>query len=161
MQGIYKYPLLGAGLGILTKLGYFFFAAPNQTLDMWVRFAYLLFFLGSLMAGIMVWKQRLPQSGFTQDVKTGMKITSVFALIISSFTWIYYKWIETNYFQKRIQESIENVPQEQVEQSREFAEFIFDPFTHSTITLFGSMIIGFFYTLVIVLMLRWFTKQFN
>ncbi len=157
--GLYRYPIAAFILSVVAKLGYFYFMVEDEDIDVGVRFAYLLFFLIALVVGLATWKQSNPRSKFTEDVKTGMKIASVYAILLSAFTWIYYSWINPAYFAGKINEAVGAASEETLEQVQSTASFIFDPFTHSTITLFGTVVIGFFYVLVLTLLLRWQAKQ--
>lgn len=156
MNGYVKYALGAAGLSVLAKLVYFFQFSPDEDWDMYVRFFYLLVFLIALMLGVRE-ERSLRTTTFTDDVKSGMKVTSVYAMVLSLFTWLYYKFINPAYFAERINRVVTaatEAGQEDLENTRNTAEFIFNAFTHSTLTLFGMMVVGFFYTLVLVLLLR-------
>jgi len=157
-----KDPILNAGViaglvSVILKMVYFLGFYPNDDFDMYVRFAYLLAFLLALFLGLRAWKGDHLDSKLVDDVKAGMKVASLYALILAPFTYIYYKWINPEYFQDRMEQAIaaaqESTP-DQVEQVRETVSFIFDAFTHATITLFGLLFIGFLYTLVIVAIFR-------
>tara|TARA_B100000902_G_C27259427_1_gene889794 strand:- start:1131 stop:1628 length:498 start_codon:yes stop_codon:yes gene_type:complete len=139
---------------VIAKMIYFLFLPPNEAWDNYVRLFYLLAFLIALFFGLRSFKIRATRSDFTHDVKTGMKITSIFALIISIFTWIYYTWINPEYFANRISDALSQAPEESIEAIETNASFIFNAFTHSTITLLSMMVIGFFYTLIMVLIMR-------
>lgn len=144
-------------------MSYFLWLYPNDDWDMYVRFGYLLFFLLALFLGLKSYKGKYPTADLTSDVKTGMKTTSIFALIISSFTWVYYKFVNPAYFANKIEDV--KIAAQQSEEATEnainTAEFIFNAFIHSTITLFGMMVIGFFYTLILVLIMRAKPAFFN
>lgn len=157
LKKIYLIALAAAALALAAKLIYFFAFAPNEEFDLYVRFFYLLALLLALFFGLRLYKSLNRESSFAGDVKTGMKIASVFALIVSAFTWTYYKLINPGFFAERIQRAVGAVQTGdpgQAENVRKTAEFIFNPFTHSTITLFGLMVLGLFYTLILVLIFR-------
>jgi len=151
---------------VIGKMLYFIFLAPDESFDMYTRFFYLLCFLIALFIGLRAWKKDKMNIVFTEDVKTGMKIVSIYAIIISAFTFIYYKYINPNYFAQKVQAAIDAVassgsPEKDLEQVRDTASFVFNAFTHSTLTLFGLMVIGFFYTLVLTLLFRYKPKAFG
>lgn len=156
MNTITKFALPAALVAIILKMSYFIWLAPDESWDMYVRFGYLLVFLLALFLGLRDFKSTNKRSDFAKDVKEGMKVTSVFSIIVSSFTWLYYKWINPAYFENRIAElnSIPLMEEKQAENVKNTAEFIFNAFTHSTITLFGLMVLGFVYTLVLVMIMR-------
>ncbi len=151
---------------IIGKMLYFIFLAPDDTFDMYTRFFYLLCFLVALFIGLRIWKQQNPNLVFTEDVKSGMKIVSIYAIIISAFTFLYYKVINPSYFSSKIQATVDAVEATgsngaDLEQVRNTASFVFNAFTHSTLTLFGLMVIGFFYTLILTLLFRYKPKAFG
>lgn len=157
MNTYLRYALGAALLAIIAKMTYFLQFSPDEDWDMYVRFFYLFVFLLALLLGLRQARHDRPQSTFGYDVKAGMKVTSVFALILSAFTWLYYKIINPSYFTGRINDAVtaaKDAGQDDLESVRNTVEFIFNAFTHSTITLFGMMVIGFFYTLVLVLIMR-------
>jgi hypothetical protein len=158
--------LLAASLSIIAKMLYFLFFTGDEDMDMYVRFFYLFCFLAALFLGIRKWKTIHGTAPFTEDIKAGMKIASIYALVISGFTWLYYGKIDQAYFKSKIEERVTaakdalvagdanttNVDLEQIEQT---ASFIFNASTHASLTLFGLLVIGFFYTVVISLIFRW------
>jgi len=151
--------VIAALISIIGKMCYYHFLAPNEDFDMYTRFFYLFCFLAALLFGLREWKAQNRQSDFTTDVKTSMKITSVYALILSAFTYAYYKWINPAYFVEKIESRTAAVAEtgadpEVIAQQTKLAETFFDAFTHSTITLFGILVIGFFYSIVLVMLFR-------
>lgn len=154
MKDYIKYAITAALISVIAKMTYFLTLSPDDSWDMYIRFFYLLTFLVALFMGLRAYKIAEPLSDFTRDVKTGMKTASVYGLVISAFTFIYYKWVNPAFFAAKIQENVDIAPPELVDSIKANSEFIFSPFTHSTITLFGIMTIGFFYTLVLVLLMR-------
>ena len=82
------------------------------------------------------------------------------------FTFLYYKVINPTYFSSKIQAAVDAVEATgsngaDLEQVRNTASFVFNAFTHSTLTLFGLMVIGFFYTLILTLLFRYKPKAFG
>jgi hypothetical protein len=155
-----------AMVSIIGKMLYFIFLAPNETFDTYTRFFYLLCFLIALFIGLRNWKLQNANVAFTDDVKSGMKIVSIYAIILSSFTFVYYKYINPNYFLQKIQSAIDAVSasgssNDELNQVENTASFVFNAFTHSTLTLFGLMVIGFFYTLILILLFRYKPKAFG
>lgn len=143
-------------VGIIFKMVYFIWFYPNDDYDMYVRFAYLLTFLLALFFGLRTWKAQNEGSDFVSDMKSGLKIASIYSIILSAFTYIYYKFINPAYFEGRIAEKMQAASEanEDLSKVRDTASLIFDAFTHSTLTLFGLIFIGLFYTLILVAMFR-------
>mgnify|MGYP006424819833 FL=1 len=150
--------IIAALVSIIGKMIYHIFLQEVEDMAMNTRFFYLLCFLMALLFGLRNWKSQKGVTKLTDDVKAGMQVTGIFSVIIAAFTYVYYQFINPAYFAERIAERVEhasqNVEAVDVEQVRNTAEFVFSSFIHSTITLFGFMIIGFFYTLVLVLIMR-------
>jgi len=154
---IYGFAIGSALLAIAAKLTYYFVFAPDEQLDLYVRFFYLLALLLALFFGMREAKLRSQGSSFAEDVKAGMKAVSVFALLLSAFTWVYYKLINPGFFTARIKQTVDMAQengQSNIDKIRETAEFIFNPFIHTTITLFGLMVLGLFYTLILAVIFR-------
>jgi len=151
------YPAIAAfALSVIAKMLYYIRLAPNEEFDMYVRFFYLLVFLLALFIGIQN-RMKSFDFSFTEGLKQGMRIASFYALLLAAFTWVYYRWIDTSYFQVRIQEVRESAAQanaEQMDAIMSNAEIIFSPSTHSTLTLLGLMCIGFIYSIILSLIIR-------
>lgn len=163
---IQNYALIAALFSILGKMTYHLFFLAEEDFDMYSRFFYLLCFLAALFIGLRAWKIQHPGSLFTEDVKSGLKIASIYAMVISAFTYAYYSWINPAYFEGKIATATaaaeeSGIPVEQLENVKNTTAFIFDAFTHSTLTLFGYISIGLFYTLILVLLFRYRPKAFG
>lgn len=154
MNNITKYAVSSALVAIIARMTYFLVLSPDEDWDMYVRFFYLLLFLLALFLGLRAEKIDQPKSLFTTDIKTGMKITSVFAIIITGFTFLYYKWINPAYFEDKIQTALDASSPDQLENTKRWVELIFSAFSHSTLTLVGVIVIGFIYTVVLVAIMR-------
>ena len=150
--------IIAALVSIIGKMIYHIFLQEVEDMDMYTRFFYLLCFLLALLFGLRSWKSQRKETKFTDDVKAGMQITGIYSIIIGAFTYLYYEVINPAYFAGKIQERVDyaaaNLEADQLEQVRNTAEFVFSSFTHSTITLFGFMVIGFFYVVILVLLMR-------
>lgn len=155
---IQNFAITAAVSSVLLKMLYYIQFYPNDDFDMYVRFAYLLFFLLALFLGLRAWKKKNDPSDFPTDMKSGMKIASIYAIIVSAFTYVYYKFINPNYFEFKIAERMKAAADSgedvDLDKIKETASFIFDAFIHSTITLFGLIAIGLFYCIIIVAILR-------
>ncbi|MEX2595464.1 MAG: DUF4199 domain-containing protein [Salibacteraceae bacterium] len=164
------YSAIAAALvSIIGKMVYHIFLAPDGIFDMYTRFFYLLCFLLAIFFGFRIWKIQNPHKPFTDDIKSGMQIVSIFALIIAAFTWIYYKWINPHYFEYKIQQTVNAASNStpidgadvDIEQIQHTASLIFNAATHSSLTLFGIIVMGFFYTIIIVMLFRWRPSAFG
>ena len=78
--------LIAAFASIIGKMVYHLFFLDTPDFDTYSRFFYLFCFLAALLVGLRSWKIQHPGSPFTEDIKSGMKIASIYALVISAFT---------------------------------------------------------------------------
>lgn len=100
---------------------------------------------------------------FQEDVKAGMRTAALYALLMTIFVFVYYSYIDAGFFTKMIESrlaaariAVEQGQEIDLEKTREFGEFIFSPKTHSTITLFGFLVAGAIYSLLITVFMRKF-----
>ncbi|GAB4380583.1 MAG: hypothetical protein Kow0075_11950 [Salibacteraceae bacterium] len=155
MHNQYLIPLIAALIGVLLKLSYFRWFYPDPEFDNYVRFGYLLLLLLSVFLSLRFYAMTIKKTEFGTMVKEGMKSVSIFALILSGFTYLYYEVINPEYFAGRISDVASQVKQmPNSEQAVKTAEFVFNSFTHTTITLVGIMVAGFFYVLILALIQR-------
>ena len=158
--------LIAALVSIIGKMIYHFFLLDQPDFDMYTHFFYLLCFLAALFIGLRSWKIQHLGSKFTDDIKSGLKIASIYSLVISGFTWLYYAKLNPEYFANRIAKAIKaaedaGITLDEIENVRDTTSFIFDAFTHSTLTLFGYIAMGFFYTIILVMFFRYRPKAFG
>ncbi len=158
--------LIAAFVSIIGKMVYHIFFLASEDFDTYSRFFYLLCFLAALFIGLRAWKIQHQGSPFTDDVKSGLKIASIYAIIISAFTYAYYAFINPSYFETKISEAVvaaeeAGLTEKNLENVQNTTSFIFDAFTHSTLTLFGYITMGLFYTIVLVLLFRYRPKAFG
>ena len=143
-----------AGIGV--KLTTFYFALPFEI----GIFGYFLFILFALFLGM---RKHIIQNGFLgfgDVLKAGMKIGSIYTLLVAIFTYVYYRFIDYNFFPGQIAERMlagkeAGMSDEQIVQMKDTLEFVFSASTQTTATLIGFMFVGFIYALIWTLI---FTK---
>ncbi len=143
-----------AGIGV--KLITFFLALPFEV----GIFGYFLFILFALFLGMRKHIIQGSYQGFGDVLKAGMKIGSIYAVLVSVFTYIYYSYIDYNFFPGQIAERMlegkeAGMTDEQILQMKDSLEFVFSTSTHTTGTLIGFMFVSFIYALLWTLI---FTK---
>ncbi len=148
---IYKLILYLAGLG-------------SDQMAMFSIFGYLLIILVGSFFAVRNFKLRNQGSTFLDDVKAGMKATTLFALLFSAYIYVHYSYVDTHYFPQLRQERIELAEKEAaknpeydpkgIEEMKKFGETWSRPQPHSTITLFALTITGAVYSLLIAVMMR-------
>ena len=170
MRATVKYALIFATLAIVTKIVLWQAGLLNENTS-YSGMAYLFYMLLMILLALREHKQRevREKMPFFQDVKTAMQSVALFAVITAAFTYIYYSYLDTDFFANKIQQRMEmaesvnldelegNVPktrEEFVQQEKNLSEMIFSPFNHATLTLVGFLIIGGIYSIVVVLLVR-------
>ena len=162
-----------ASIAIIIKIIVFFTGYQyDLQLDVYVMFANLLLLLLTTFISLFLYKKSLSavKSNFLDDLKYSMKSAVLYAVILSSYTFLHYKIIDTTYLTNRIDDRMKQA--EQIDEAklktnpkqfskaqflikeREMANFIFSPFYHASFILFGYIIIGFIYALGITFILR-------
>jgi len=173
MRPAIKYACLFATVSILTKLVIFYRHLQfNSTADVVLVSSYLLFVLLSVFFGMRGEAILLKvKPSFLINVKSGMKSAAVYALIMAVFLFIYYKFIDTEYFSKRIADNINTLKSidisladstnnklglinrdAMIENQINTAKMVFSPFYNSTFSLLGFLITGGIYSFLIALM---------
>lgn len=121
------------------------------------EFAFRLAILLVFLVGLYLFLAAHTANHFTGLINKGMRFTALFALGFSMFTLAFYRLVAPEYFEQKIADRMNAAagqPAETVEQVRATAELVFSPFAHSTLTLAGLLITGFFYSLVMAALLR-------
>lgn len=143
-----------------------------------VVFANILFVVLAMIFGLRFARKDNPEENrtYTQHVKTSMRAASLYAILISAFSYLYYSKIDQGFVQHRIEERMElarNVDfaelqkmnpeklqgknrEDFLQAEKENAELWFSPFFLSTLTLMGLILISLFYSLLIA----WFWGKF-
>ena len=110
---------------------------------------------------------------FFTDIKLAMKAASIFALIVSLYTYLHYTQIDPTFFDAKLaavveatqnadlDEMVANNPnlrgktkEEIIESGKAFSEFMFNPFNHATMTLFFFLMIGGIYSAFMTFIFR-------
>jgi len=157
--------ILALTAGIIRLVAFFGgFASPNMS--KYVMFMHMLFILFSVFFGI-----RSSQSGKQTtpgaDLKAAIKAGGVYTVISTAFVFIYFRFIDINYFVLKQQELIEAEVKRggNINQIKEKVENFFSLMNYSTITLLGLMMIVFLYSVMVVLLDRYvlnrITKRYN
>ena len=120
-------------------------------------FANVLILMSGIFFGIRQFKKSMnAKTDFLQDVKAGMKVAALYAIMMTLFVYIYYKFIDTGYFQVKLENQLELARQNDldVEKAREMGEFALSAFFQSTVTMVGFLMLGSFYASIITFFLR-------
>lgn len=159
MKATLKFALVFLSLYILVKLLFFYFNLQYGETGKYTAFANLLFIILCIFFCLLETKRKAQAvpSTFLQDVKTGASTAIYYAAFVAIFAYVYYKFIDVDFFPSKINETIEAAGQGSEvdkEQAKQFAEAIFSPFNHATITLLGMMCAGVVFSFFVTFVIR-------
>lgn len=131
----------------------------------------ILLILVAVLFGLRAFKkhQKTPENNFVDDLKCTMRSASLYAIIISSFVFLYYSKIDINFTEKIMERQFSDITQKDFEElkkkdpdmmrgknlddykklKKDEMKLFTSPFITMTMTLVGLMLIGFFYSLLI------------
>jgi len=123
--------------------------------------------------GLRAWKKshKNESDSFLEDLKCTMRNISIYAILVSSFVFIYYSYIDKDFKDQLAERQFANVTQEDFKEmqkrdpdmlkdktlddykklKKNEMQLFTSPFMTTTITLMGLMLIGFFYSLLVSL----------
>lgn len=149
------FPVIAAVLVIILRLVIYY---TNFEAD-WLTAANI--FLHLLIVLICVIYAIWPRPGinaFLSDVKNGVKLAGVYAVLIAAFVFIYYSYIDSDFFpnmtEKIAQGTIAETPDKDPEEIETGVKSFFTPFNYTTITLIGYFCAGVFYSLLFAALKR-------
>ncbi len=148
-QKLFNIGLLFAVAGIAVKYIVFQASLPFE----YGIYAYFLFILFALFFGMRKAMEVEGYHGFGRLIKNGMKVASIYAVVVSIFTYIYYRFIDASFFTARIAERVlaakeQGMTEEQIEIIRSESSIVFSASTQSSLTLLGFMFAGLVYSLI-------------
>ncbi|MGD1845628.1 MAG: DUF4199 domain-containing protein [Salibacteraceae bacterium] len=144
--------LLAVALSAAVKL--FVFQSGNPDISLVPTYSYFLWLLLAIAGRTWAAKQVLPDGPYRYYAVAGMQVAAIYAVLIALFTYTYYAAIDVDFFANKTTENIRLLEEsgatpKNIKQFKKNAATIYDPFLHSTITLFGFLMIGVVYSLVI------------
>jgi cation transport ATPase len=147
---------------IVAKLTMFSFDVVAQRTVMVSAFINLLVILVGTFFGVRQFKINAGErTGFKEDVKAGMRVGAIYALLMSVFVYFYYSNIDTTFFAEMIQNRMEMAQRAadagtevDMENVRQLGTFIFSARTHATITLFAFLLSSALYALMVSFFMR-------
>lgn len=84
-------------------------------------------------------------------MREGFKGAAVYSLLLLAFLWIYFTWIETDSFDRRIEELVFRAVEEGAQEGearRRFSGF-FTPFNYASMSFFALLAISLFNALLL------------
>jgi hypothetical protein len=170
IQPFIKFALLFSVFGIATKI----ILWQQGFLDGSPEYAgmnYLLFLMLTCFFSLYVMRKGLKEpTKYLHDFKYGMRSVALFALVVTLFTYVFYEYLDPEYFPNRIAERmavaeavdlktvdspIELTKEKLIENQKRISEAIYDSANHSFISLFAFLILGGIYSSIIT----WLTRK--
>ncbi len=120
---------------------------------------YFLFLLLAIFFGMRASFLQNPQRTFGQLFKVGARASATFALVVSAFTYVFYKWFDPNYFAGLIAARIDEAkslgyPEDQLENVTATSQVIFSLSMHIPLTLIGFTLLGISYSVIVALIFK-------
>lgn len=126
-----------------------------------------IYFLGNplimmtgIFMGIRLFKDiSTEKTTFLADVKAGMKVAGMYAVLMAAFAYAYYSYIDPDYFTIKLNEQIELVKangatNQEIAKHRENGSFFLSAYFMSTVILIGFIILGTFYSSLLTFFIR-------
>ncbi len=120
---------------------------------------YFLFLLLAIYFGMRGFKRSRTDAGFKAMFRSGMQGGAIFTLLVTAFTYVYYQWLNPEYFLHRIESRVAEASQlgyseDQIEKVRSTAMFIFSAGVDSTVNLIMFMLMTVLYSVTIAILFR-------
>ncbi|MCB0802308.1 MAG: DUF4199 domain-containing protein [Flavobacteriales bacterium] len=110
--------------------------------------------------GIRLFKNiHVEKTTFLADVKAGMKVAGMYAVLMSFFVYVYYTYIDVDYFEIKLSRQLELMAESGADklalnQARKTGGFVLSPYFQSTVTLILYLLFGSFYASIITFFVR-------
>lgn len=132
----------------------------------YVIFMHLLFILLAVFIAVRVNQNKEidEQRKLGDDIKTGFKAGSIYSIITTAFVFVYFKFIDVNYFIFKQQELIAaqlKDPTADPVRVKQGVEDFFSLTNYCSVTLLGLMVVTFIYTVIVILVNRFLLNRFN
>ena len=160
MKKVYR---IGIAAGLIPALvkTIFFFAGYKETFNgSYTNLAELIVI--AIAIPLAVYIARRENEGilpFNSAMKTGIGTTTVAAVIVCLFTFLYFKFMNISVQQNAVAEAIKYAAEkkldtEETKKTIEGARQVFSPFVQATSALFGIMLTGFFVSVISAVVLK-------
>ncbi|MCI5056654.1 MAG: DUF4199 family protein [Flavobacteriales bacterium] len=169
MKASVKYGLLGALAAFFIDILLFVFGWNEiDRVVLYTVFFNILLLLLAIFFGLRKESATVenPPGSFGLNFRIGMQANLVFTVSLALFTLVYYKYVDSDYLQKKIDKRVEQAEaydiskhdfkdsavepmtqEEFVANEKAFAERIYTPFFHSTMKMVGLTVMGVVYCL--------------
>ena len=116
---------------VLLKMLIYFFKLQFTGYERAAMFGNIFILMTGVYLGIKLFKNtESAKTAFLEDLKAGMRITSLYALFMTAFVYVYYSNIDTTYFQQKLANQLVLAEQNglDVANIKQTGEFVLSPF---------------------------------
>ncbi len=155
--------MLALTAGIIRLVAFYGGFATAKT-GQYVIYMHMLFILVSIFFGVKTTNKNNGPTTAGSDLKLAIKAGGTYALLTTIFVYVYFKFIDINYFALKQQDLIDAQVKNQggdVAQLKEKVESFFSLMNYTTVTLLGLMLVTFAYAVVFVFLNRYMLNRFK
>ncbi len=99
------------------------------------------------------------------DIKTGFKAGGLYSVLTVAFVFIYFKYVDVNYFvfkqQELVGSQLKNDPSIDPVKAKASVESFFSLMNYCTVTLLALIVISFLYTVAVVMLNRFLLNRIS
>ena len=157
MKSFFSIALWMVGLSVLLKLLVFFTGSQFDAFGRFAIFGNIFFLLFGIFLGLRLHKQKvLSASTFIDDFKAGMNVAAYYAILMSAFVYLYYTFIDPDYFDIRLAKQLDIAKENgmNLAEVKKTGAFFLSPFFQTTISLLGFLLLGSFYAAILSFLMR-------
>ena len=161
-----------AVVSLIIKVAIFSMDMQHGAMEKYIWYVYMLMLLFSVFFGIR--SNKIMYEGTTslgQDFKTGARTASMYAILMTIITYLYYSKIDPDFFEIKKAETLAALPQkismaiqennmsidvikEKAKDDIKNSAIIFSPYLHSIATMFGLVFTGLFQSIVFAFLMK-------
>ena len=159
-------------IALIVKLTAFSMGIQHGGKEKYIFYIYILLLLLTVFMGIRSTKiMSESTTSLGQDFRAGARSASMFAILVTLITYMYYSNIDPEFFKIKIAKNLATLPEkinqaiadgdmdinqikEKVKGDIVSANTIFSPYLHSMATMFGLVFIGLFQSFVFAILMK-------
>lgn len=147
-------------ISFLFKLMVYFNDLQSTTFDQIGKFANIFVLMTGIFFAIRLFKsQQVEATKYLDDLKAGMRVASLYAILMAAFLYTYYEFIDPGYFGpvELPDNGGKELSEEELQKAKEMIAFARSAYFNSTISLLGFLLLGSFYSALIAFLVRKFS----
>tara|TARA_B100000809_G_scaffold140505_1_gene138038 strand:- start:302 stop:844 length:543 start_codon:yes stop_codon:yes gene_type:complete len=159
-------------IALIVKLAAFSMGIQHGEMEKYIFYIYILLLLLTVFMGIRSNKiMNEASTSLGQDFKSGARSASIFAILVTTITYLYYSNIDPEFFIIKKADYLVTLPNKinlaiqggemTIEQIKvkaigdiQSTNIIFSPYLHSMATMFGLVFIGLFQSIVFAFLMK-------